>query len=77
MGKKQKYRIRNWAQHNKALVNRGNLTVWFDPDMMNAWYEAKQNNKRGRPQCYSDLAIQCCLTLKIVFKLPLRATQRD
>lgn len=24
-----KYRIRNWGEYNKALVQRGSLTIWF------------------------------------------------
>jgi len=75
MSKKQAYRVRNWKEYNKALVHRGSLTVWFDQDSLQSWYNSEQTGKRGRPQIYSDLAIQCCLTLKSVFKLPLRATQ--
>jgi hypothetical protein len=75
MAKKQKYRVSNWSEYNKSLVNRGSLTVWFDQDSIDSWYNLTHTGKRGRPQIYSDLAIQCCLTLKAVFKLPLRATQ--
>jgi len=75
MAKKQKYRIRNWSEYNKALVKRGSLTVWFDANCINAWGGTPLTGKRGRPQQYSDIAIQCCLTLKSVFRLPLRATQ--
>ena len=67
--------IRNWSEYNKALRNRGSLTVWFDAESIAAWHNVDLTGKRGRPQLYSDLAIQCCLTLKMVFKLPLRATQ--
>ncbi len=28
--KKKKYRVRNWGEYSKGLVNRGSLTVWFD-----------------------------------------------
>ncbi|MBB5696466.1 hypothetical protein FHS87_004537 [Roseomonas pecuniae] len=31
--------------------------------------------KRGRPFVFSDAAIQCVLTLKVLFQLPLRAAQ--
>ena len=75
MAKKKAYRIRNWKEYNKALVARGSLTVWFDVDSIANWKNDTRTGKRGRPQEYSDLAIQCCLTLKAVFKLPLRATQ--
>lgn len=73
--RKKSYRIRNWKEYNKALVKRGSLTVWFDQETIDSWYNTTPINKRGRPQLYSDLAIQCCLTIKNLFKLPLRATQ--
>jgi len=38
-----------------------------------AW-EAKPSGHRGRQQAYSDAAIQTCLTLKVLFGLPLRQT---
>lgn len=75
MSTKQKYRIRNWSEYNKALRNRGSLTVWIDPKSLASWYSSKPTYKRGRPMRYSDIAIQCCLTLKGLFHLPLRATQ--
>ena len=38
-----------------------------------AW-EAAPSGQRGRQQAYSDAAIQACLTLKVLFGLPLRQT---
>ena len=73
--KKIKYRIKNWSKYNEALKQRGNLTIWFDKDIINSWYNPKKTGKKGRPILYSDLAIQCCLTLKMIYHLPLRATQ--
>lgn len=32
------------------------------------------NGKRGRQQSFSDAAIQTCLTLKVLFGMPLRQT---
>lgn len=75
MKRKTKYRIKNWSSYNKALVNRGSLTIWFDKKSIDSWYNKKTTGKKGRPVVYSDLAIQCCLTLKIIYHLPLRATQ--
>ncbi len=31
--------------------------------------------KRSRPKIYADIAILCMLTIKMVFRLPLRATR--
>ena len=38
-----------------------------------AW-EAPRGVKPGRPTVFSDAAIQFCLTIKVLFKLPLRQT---
>lgn len=75
MSQRKHHRIRNWNDYNKALVNRGSLTVWFDKKIVELWYNKKKSGKKGRPLQYTDLAIQCCLTIKMVFHQPLRATE--
>jgi hypothetical protein len=71
---KATYRIRNWKQYNAALVNRGSLTLWVDHDTLRSWnYEGPA--RRGAQFEYSDLAIECLLTLKAVYHLTLRATE--
>ena len=72
---KPSYRIRNWKNYNAALVARGNLTFWFDEDVVNAWANKIKTGKRGRSPVYTDAAIQCMLTLKAVFRLS-RAVMR-
>ncbi len=44
---------------------------WFDPEMV---WVPPPNGRRGRQQSFSDAAIQTCLTLKVLFGLPLRQT---
>ena len=63
------YRTKNWPAYNKALKNRGSLTIWFNPEV--TWHAAP-TGKRGRQPHYSDAAIQACLTLKVLFGMPLR-----
>lgn len=75
MKKKQRYKIRNWKEYNEALVSLGSLTFWFDEEVIAAWHEVEKNDHRGRPQVYSDIAILCALSLKVIFQLPLRATE--
>jgi len=72
---RKKYRIRNWREYNKALVNRGSLTVWFDEESIAEWHNTSPTGMRGRQQDYSNTAILCALTLRNLFRLPLRATQ--
>ncbi|OLS52661.1 hypothetical protein BV392_12075, partial [Rhodovulum sulfidophilum] len=56
-----RYRTTNWSTYNASLRKRGSLSVWFDPDTV--WHAGK-TGKRGRPETFSDAAIQTCLTLK-------------
>ena len=63
------YRTTNWPAYNRALINRGNIAIWFDPKTQ--WY-AQSQGKHGRNQTYSDTAIQCCLMIKSLFRLSLR-----
>ena len=66
-----RYRTLNWSNYNAALRERGSLTVWFDPGM--SWH-AVPSGKRGRHQTFSDAWIQACLTIMVLFGLPLRQT---
>jgi len=47
------------------------LSVWFDPNI--DWH-ARKNGRRGHPETFSDCAIQFCLTVNVLFGLPLRQT---
>jgi hypothetical protein len=70
------YRIRNWAEYNKSLVQRGSLTVWFSDDAIKTWIEELPGKtKRGRPRIYSDEAIMSALIIREIYHLPLRALQ--
>jgi len=76
MSKKISYRVRNWKEYNRSLVNRGNLTIWFSDDAIKGWYQQPQKNRKcGRPFIYSDIYIELALTIRTLFHLPLRATQ--
>ncbi len=67
----EQYRTTNWKSCNAALRSRGSLTVWFDRDMQ---WQAQPSGKTGRNQTFSDAAVQFCLTMKVLFGLPLRQT---
>jgi len=65
------YKTKNWPSYNTALKQRGSLSIWFDPEM--TWHAAP-TGKRGRQPEFSDAAIQVCLTMKVLFGMPLRQT---
>jgi len=69
------YRIRNWREYNRALINRGRLTVWIDEHAVAAWRNTEPTAGPGAPRVYSDLAIECALGFKSVYHLSLRAAQ--
>ena len=66
-----KYKTKNWSTYNEALKRRGSLSIWFDPEMT---WTPPPSRRRGRQQQFSDAAIQTCLTLKVLFGMPLRQT---
>jgi hypothetical protein len=70
---RRRYRTRNWREYDRGLVARGDLTVWISPDVV--WHSAEGTGRRGRPTVFTDAAIQCVLTLKVLYQLPLRAAQ--
>jgi transposase len=71
---KVQYRLSNWRTYNRALKNRYDVTLWLSDDVQAAWL-AEPTGRRGAPKVYSDLAIECCLTLRVLFSLPLRGCQ--
>lgn len=71
----KKYRIKNWSQYNKSLIQRGSINLWISDDVISKWKSDKHTCKKGRPEVYSDEAILCALIVRTVYHLPLRALQ--
>jgi len=72
--KKTIYRVKNWSAYNRALIQRGSLTVWLSEEAIASWYY-EGPKQRGAQFTYSDLAIETALTFRKLFALPLRQTQ--
>ena len=71
---KTKSRVANWAAYNKALVRRGDVTVWLSSEAIAAW-TPRRSGRRGGQRRYSDLAIETALTLRLLYHLPLRQAE--
>ncbi len=71
---KTQYRVGNWPEYDRSLVQRGNLTLWLSADAIAGW-NAKPSHRRGGQRKYSDLAIETALTLRLLLHLPLRQTE--
>ena len=72
--RKELYRVRNWSEYDRALVQRGSLTVWIADGFEKTWFY-QGPLQRGSQFDYSAQAIEIMLTLKNVFHLPNRATE--
>ena len=62
VAKKLTYKVMNWREYNESLVRRGDITFWFDEDVLDAWEHDNAPWKVGRPFIYSDLAVETLLT---------------
>jgi len=67
-----RYKVRNWSEYTESLKKRGSLTLWISEDVIQKWQSPKDPHFIGAPQQYSDDAILCMMTLKLVYRLPYR-----
>ena len=68
------YRVGNWPEYERGLRARGDVTVWVSDEAIDAW-TPEPTGRRGGQSRYSSLAILTALTLRLVFRLPLRQTE--
>jgi Transposase DDE domain len=55
------YRVKNWSTYNRSLINRGNITLWLSNEAVAGWQSQKKRAGRGRPEEFSDAAIERCV----------------
>jgi hypothetical protein len=60
---KTKYRVSNWAEYDRALVQRGDITLWFAPDAPDSRTPGP-SGKQGGQQKFSNQAIETALALR-------------
>ena len=71
---KTKYRVGNWSAYEQPLVQRGDVTLWLSADATDAW-RPSPSGRPGAPKTFSDCAIETALTLRLVFRVPLRQAE--
>lgn len=75
MPQKSLYRIKNWKEYSEALAARGDVTLWVSDDTRQGWVH-QGPQQQGHPLVFTETAIECCLTVRSVFHLPLRQAER-
>jgi IS5 family transposase len=71
---KTKYRVSNWPDYDLALVQRCDITLWISEDAIASWNPAP-SGRRGAQRKFSDHAIETAMTLRLIFRLPLRQAE--
>src|SRR6266508_4734572 len=68
------YRVKNWSDYDKALVQRGAITFWMSDDFEKTWLYTGEK-QRGSQFDYTDQTILVMLTVKEVFHLTHRGVE--
>src|SRR3990172_10450316 len=71
---KSLYRVKNWSEYDKALVERGSITFWMSDDFEKTGMHSGKK-QRGSQFDYTDQAILIMLTVKEVFHLTNRGVE--
>jgi hypothetical protein len=69
-----RYKVTNWPEYDRALQQRGSLTLWVTPETLAAWYPPKMG-RPGRSPRYADIAIETGHLLRLAFGRPWRQTE--
>src|SRR5919205_178757 len=69
-----RYKVTNWPEYDRALQQRGSLTVWVTPAALAAWHPPK-TGRPGRSPQYADIAIATGHLLRLAFGRPWRQTE--
>lgn len=67
MKNKATYRIRNWAEYDTSLRQRGSLTFWLSTDLLENWTMKEKTGGRGASPTYTDAAIETLAVVKYLF----------
>jgi hypothetical protein len=71
---KDKYRVTNWPEYDRALVRRGDITVWFEEDFLRQHWQAR-TRANGSAVDLFGCGNSGLLMLKAVFSLPYRSVE--
>ncbi len=71
---KTRYRVSNGSEYDRALVQRGDITLWISDDAITSWKPAPAG-RRGAQRKFSDYAIETALMLRLVFNRALRQAE--
>ena len=65
---------RSWLTEGAGSVHQRHVTLWLSADATDAW-RPSPSGRPGAPKTFSDCAIETALTLRLVFRVPLRQAE--
>ena len=68
------YRVTNWPEYDRGLVQRGDVRFWIEQSVLDGW-AAPYRTTPGGQRRFPNLAIEATLKLGAVYRLPLRQTE--
>jgi len=71
---KRPYKSGRWPEYEAGLRRRGELTIWFSEEAIRGW-RARRRGRPGGQRRYANLAIETALTVRAVYRLPLRQAE--
>ncbi|MEM1346884.1 MAG: IS5 family transposase, partial [Pseudomonadota bacterium] len=69
-----RYKVTNWPEYDRGLVQRGDLRFWISEDALAAWAAPRRTTRGGQAR-FSNLAIETVLMLATVYRLQLRQAE--
>lgn len=73
--KRVRYRVQNWSAYDRALVARGQVTLWVDERVLREWQAPRRAGQRGAPQRYSETLMLSLWALKARYRLTNRGVE--
>lgn len=71
---KARYRVTNWSEYDRGLVQRGDVRFWIDEAVITDWIAPWRKGPGGQRR-YSNTVIVATLTLGSFYRLALRQAE--
>ena len=62
-------RLKNSSEYDASLKQRGSITFWLTPEVVQEWLNQTKTGRRGTSNRYSDTAIEFIVIIQSMFGL--------
>ena len=72
---KPQYKVKNWSEYDASKKQRGSMTFWLSPEVIEQWLNQKKTGHKRASNTYSNMAIELMATLSTFYSLAGRQTE--